>query len=171
MQHLPLFADLKRRAVVVVGGGVVAERRVSLLLEAGATITVIAPELTERLAELAAEGVFTHLSRPYEADSLEPYWLVVAATDDRGVNAAVAAAATAAKRFCNVVDDLELCTFIMPAIVDRSPVTIAIGSSGQSPVLARSVAHRHAYRCERNLTSAARRRPRDVMTTRARLQS
>jgi uroporphyrin-III C-methyltransferase/precorrin-2 dehydrogenase/sirohydrochlorin ferrochelatase len=137
MQHLPLFADLERRAVVVVGGGVVAERRVTLLLEAGALITVIAPELTERLAELAAEGRFTHLARAYAADSLEPYWLVIAATDDRGVNAAVAAAATAAKRFCNAVDDLELCTFIMPAIVNRSPVTIAIGSSGLSPVLAR----------------------------------
>ena len=137
MQHLPLFADLQHRAVLVVGGGVVAERRVTLLLEAGAAITVIAPELTERLGELAADGRFTHLPRAFAADSLEPYWLVIAATDDRAVNAAVATAAAAAKRFCNVVDDQELCTFIMPAIVDRSPVTIAIGSSGLSPVLAR----------------------------------
>jgi uroporphyrin-III C-methyltransferase/precorrin-2 dehydrogenase/sirohydrochlorin ferrochelatase len=137
MQHLPLFADLKHRAVVVVGGGIVAERRVKLLLEAQADVTVIAPTLTEPLAELAAEGRFTHLARPYAGEALEPFWLVVAATDDRAVNAAVAAAALAAKRFCNVVDDHELCTFIMPAIVDRSPVTIAIGSSGLSPVLAR----------------------------------
>ena len=137
MQHLPLFADLQHRAVLVVGGGVVAERRVTLLLEAGAAITVIAPELTERLGELAADGRFAHLPRAFAADSLEPYWLVIAATDDRAVNAAVATAAAAAKRFCNVVDDQELCTFIMPAIVDRSPVTIAIGSSGLSPVLAR----------------------------------
>ena len=70
---------------------------------------------------------------------VEPYWLVVAATDDRAVNARVAAAAAAARRFCNVVDDPELCSFIMPAIVDRSPVTIAIGSGGLSPVLARWV--------------------------------
>jgi uroporphyrin-III C-methyltransferase/precorrin-2 dehydrogenase/sirohydrochlorin ferrochelatase len=139
MQHLPLFADLSNRAVLVVGGGVVAERRVTLLLEANAAVTVLSPQLSERLAELAHDGTITHVQRAYAADSLEPYWLVVAATDDLAVNAAVAAAALAAKRFCNVVDDLELCTFIMPAIVDRSPVTIAIGSSGLSPVLARWV--------------------------------
>jgi uroporphyrin-III C-methyltransferase/precorrin-2 dehydrogenase/sirohydrochlorin ferrochelatase len=139
MQHLPLFADLKDRAVIVVGGGTVAERRVTLLLEAGAAVTVMAPDLTPRLAEWQADGRFAQVPRAYAGDSLEPYWLVVAATDDRAVNAAVAAAAEAAKRFCNVVDDHELCTFIMPAIVDRSPVTIAIGSSGLSPVLARWV--------------------------------
>lgn len=139
MQHLPLFADLADRPVLVVGGGVVAERRVHLLLEAGANITVIAPQLSEALAALAAEGRFTHVPRVFADDSVEPYWLVIAATDDRTVNMAVAAAATAAKRFCNVVDDHELCSFIMPAIVDRAPVTIAIGSSGLSPVLARWV--------------------------------
>ena len=137
MQHLPLFADLTNRAVLVVGGGIVAERRVSLLLEARAAITVLAPLLSARLAELAADGSITHVPKAYGDDPLEPYWLVIAATDDRAVNTAVAAAATAAKRFCNVVDDAELCTFIMPAIVDRAPVTIAIGSSGLSPVLAR----------------------------------
>ena len=137
MQHLPLFADLTNRAVLVVGGGTVAERRVTLLLEARAAVTVLAPELSPQLAELVTEGAITHAARAYAADPLEPYWLVVAATDDKSVNAAVAAAARAAKRFCNVVDDPALCTFIMPAIVDRSPVTIAIGSSGLSPVLAR----------------------------------
>jgi uroporphyrin-III C-methyltransferase / precorrin-2 dehydrogenase / sirohydrochlorin ferrochelatase len=137
MQHLPLFTDLAQRAVLVVGGGAVAERRVALLLEARADVTVIAPRIGEKLAELAAEGRIAHLARPFGQESLEPYWLVIAATDDRAVNAAVAAAATAAKRFCNVVDDHELCTFVMPAIVDRAPVTIAIGSSGLSPVLSR----------------------------------
>jgi uroporphyrin-III C-methyltransferase/precorrin-2 dehydrogenase/sirohydrochlorin ferrochelatase len=123
--------------VLVVGGGVVAERRVTLLLEANAAVTVLAPELTPRLAELAAEGALTHVAGAYSGDDLDPYWVVIAATDDRAVNAAVAAAASAVKRFCNVVDDPRSSTFIMPAIVDRSPVTIAIGSSGLSPVLAR----------------------------------
>jgi uroporphyrin-III C-methyltransferase/precorrin-2 dehydrogenase/sirohydrochlorin ferrochelatase len=137
MQHLPLFADLAQRAVLVVGGGVVAERRVTQLLEARAAVTVVAPELSERLTELAAEGAITHLAKAYAGDALDSFWLVVAATDDQATNAAVAAAALAAKRFCNVVDDPRSSTFIMPAIVDRSPVTIAIGSSGLSPVLAR----------------------------------
>jgi uroporphyrin-III C-methyltransferase/precorrin-2 dehydrogenase/sirohydrochlorin ferrochelatase len=139
MQHLPLFADLKNRAVLVVGGGVVAERRVGLLLAAGADVTVIAPLLTNSLSELAEDGRLTYLRRAYADEPLEPFWLVVAATDDRAVNARVAAHAEAAKRFCNTVDDLPLCSFIMPAIVDRAPVTIAIGSSGNSPVLSRWV--------------------------------
>jgi uroporphyrin-III C-methyltransferase/precorrin-2 dehydrogenase/sirohydrochlorin ferrochelatase len=139
MQHLPLFAQLQDRAVLVVGGGAVAERRVTLLCEAHAAVTVVAPTLSPHLTELAADGLIRHVPRAYAAEPLEPFWLVVAATNDRAVNAEVAAAATAAKRFVNVVDDPALCTFIMPAIVDRSPVTIAIGSSGLSPVLARYV--------------------------------
>jgi uroporphyrin-III C-methyltransferase/precorrin-2 dehydrogenase/sirohydrochlorin ferrochelatase len=139
MQHLPLFADLKSRAVLVVGGGAVAERRVALLLEAEAVVTVVAPQVTETLAELAAGGRVIHVAQPFAGDSLEPYWLVVAATDDAAVNATVATSAMRARRFCNVVDDAKQSTFIMPAIVDRSPVTIAIGSSGLSPVLARWV--------------------------------
>ncbi|HVY66979.1 MAG TPA: siroheme synthase CysG [Gammaproteobacteria bacterium] len=139
MQHLPLFADLKQRAVLVVGGGVVAERRIRLLLDAGARITVIAPEMCENVADLLAEGRIEHWPREFGEEPLEEYWLIVAATDDRAVNERVAAAAAAAKRFCNVVDDAELCSFIMPAIVDRAPVTIAIGTGGHSPVLARWV--------------------------------
>ncbi len=80
-----------------------------------------------------------HVARDFDDEPIDPYWLVVAATDDRAVNERVARAADAARRFCNVVDDAELCSFIMPAIVDRSPVTIAIGTSGHSPVLARWV--------------------------------
>jgi uroporphyrin-III C-methyltransferase/precorrin-2 dehydrogenase/sirohydrochlorin ferrochelatase len=139
MQHLPLFADLRDRAVLIVGGGVVAERRVRQMLEAGAVVTVLAPELCEALADLAADGRITHLRREFADETLDPYWLVVAATDDRAVNERVATAAQSQKRFCNVVDDAELCSFLMPAIVDRSPVTIAIGTGGHSPVLARWV--------------------------------
>jgi uroporphyrin-III C-methyltransferase / precorrin-2 dehydrogenase / sirohydrochlorin ferrochelatase len=139
MQHLPLFADLRDRAVLIVGGGVVAERRVRPMLEAGAIVTVLAPRLSEPLAELATDGRITYLPRTFGDESLEPYWLVVAATDDRSVNERVAASAEAARRFCNVVDDAELCSFIMPAIVDRSPVVIAVGTGGHSPALARWV--------------------------------
>jgi uroporphyrin-III C-methyltransferase/precorrin-2 dehydrogenase/sirohydrochlorin ferrochelatase len=138
MQHLPLFADLKRRPCLVVGGGGVAERRVRQLLDAGAEVTVIAPELNAPLTKLAAAGeVRLAETRFAPAVPLEPYWLVVAATDDPTINAEVAAAAAAAKRFCNVVDDPARSSFIMPAIVDRDPVTIAVSSAGHSPVMAR----------------------------------
>lgn len=140
MQHLPLFADLTDRRCLVVGGGVVAERRARLLLEAGARVDVIAPELVaEGLAELVAERRITHLARPYDDEALTDYWLVVAATDDRRLNARVADAADSAQRFCNVVDDPALCSFIMPAIIDRAPITIAVGSGGRSPVLVRRI--------------------------------
>jgi uroporphyrin-III C-methyltransferase/precorrin-2 dehydrogenase/sirohydrochlorin ferrochelatase len=139
MHHLPLFADLNGRACLVVGGGALAERRVTLLLAAGATVTVISPQLTEELGTLAAAAKLRHIAATFADEPLEPYWLIVAATDDREVNERVAAAAAEATRFCNVVDDPALCSFIMPAIVDRAPVTIAIGSSGLSPVLSRWV--------------------------------
>jgi uroporphyrin-III C-methyltransferase/precorrin-2 dehydrogenase/sirohydrochlorin ferrochelatase len=138
MQHLPLFADLKDRDCLVVGGGSVAERRTLLLLEAGAKVHVIAPALlSETLSELSGDGRITHEARPYRGAPLDNYWLIVAATDERATNARVAADAHAARRLCNVVDDAQLSSFIMPAIVDRAPVTIAIGSSGLSPVLTR----------------------------------
>jgi uroporphyrin-III C-methyltransferase / precorrin-2 dehydrogenase / sirohydrochlorin ferrochelatase len=138
MQHLPLFADLRGRACLIVGGGSVAERRALLLIAAGANVHLIAPELTsDGLADLVTEGKVTHDARRFDGDALEPYWLIIAATNDGPLNARIAAAANAAQRFCNVVDDPKICSFVMPAIVDRAPVTIAIGSRGLSPVLAR----------------------------------
>src|SRR5690606_22662426 len=116
------------------------ERRARLLREAGARVTVLAPRFSEALARLAADDADIVLEkRPFGDDDVGPYWLVVAATDDGAVNARVAAAAERAKRFCNVVDDAERSSFIMPAIVDRDPVTIAISSGGLSPVVARHV--------------------------------
>ena len=137
MQHLPLFAELRNRACLVVGGGIVAERRVRQLREAGARVTVIAPTLTDALTELASNAEITAEHVAFAERTLDPYWLVVAATDDRELNARVARAAEDAKRFCNVVDDPQHCTFMMPAIIDRDPITIAIGSGGHSPVIAR----------------------------------
>jgi uroporphyrin-III C-methyltransferase/precorrin-2 dehydrogenase/sirohydrochlorin ferrochelatase len=137
MQHLPLFADLRDRPCLVVGGGVVAARRIELLLAAHAKVSVIAAELGEALEQYAADGTIAHIAASFEDPALAPFWLVVAATDDRDLNARVAAAADEARRFCNVVDDPALCSFIMPAIIDREPVTIAISSGGRSPVLAR----------------------------------
>ena len=109
MQHLPVFADLRDRDCLVVGGGSVAERRTLLLIDAGAKVHLVAPELSETLAELAADGKITHHARVYDDERLEDYWLVIAATDDRAQNARIAADANAARRLCNAVDDPALC--------------------------------------------------------------
>lgn len=137
MQHLPLFAELEGRDCLVVGGGHVAERRVRQLLGARARVTVISPELTRELRDWAHQGRIDHVEAEFAGESLEAYWLVVAATDDLEVNRRVAEAADTAKRFCNVVDDRELSSFIMPTIIDHEPVTIAVSSGGNAPVIAR----------------------------------
>lgn len=139
MQYLPLFAELRGRECLVVGGGHVAERRVRQLLAAGAEITVVAPELNSELGGWAAEARIAHIPTDFADTPLERFWLVVAATDDLAVNRRVAEAAEAAHRFCNVVDDRELSTFIMPTIIDHDPVTIAVSSGGNAPVIARFV--------------------------------
>jgi len=142
MKLFPIFADLKDRLVLVVGGGAVAERKTLALLEACADVVVGAPALTPALAALAAEGRIRHLPGRFDPAWLEAVWLVVAATDDRATNAAVSQAAQARRIFSNVVDDPELSSFQVPSIVDRSPVIVAISSSGVAPVLARRIRER-----------------------------
>lgn len=138
----PLFADLDGRPVLVVGGGAVAERKVRALLNCGAQVRVGAPRLTRTLQAWAAEGRLAHLAGPFREDWLESAWLVIAATDDRALNARVKAAADTRRILANVVDDPALSSFQVPAIVDRAPLTIAISSGGAAPVLARRLRER-----------------------------
>ena len=143
MRYFPLFLDLDGKPVLLVGGGEVAARKFSLLADAGAKVTVVAPQLGDELAARAGARRARRITRASSRDAdIEGAWLVVAATDDRAVNAAVAAAANAARIPCNVVDDRELSSFIMPAIIDRSPVQIAVSTGGTSPVLARLIRER-----------------------------
>jgi len=139
MDYLPIFIQLRGSPAVVVGGGNVALRKVDLLLKAGARVTVIAPKLHEELRALAQRGQLDYVALKFHPHHLDGTSLVLAATDSRDVNAAVSAAAKARRLPINVVDDPELSTFIFPAIIDRSPVVVAVGSSGNSPVLARRV--------------------------------
>src|SRR5262245_3881993 len=139
MEYLPVFIQLRGALAVVVGGGSVAARKVELLLRAGARLKIIAPQIDESLHVLAEHVEVEHVSAIFVPEHLAGATLVVAATDDRAVNAAVSKAARANRIPVNVVDDPELSTFIFPAIVDRSPVIVAVGSSAQSPVLARRV--------------------------------
>jgi uroporphyrin-III C-methyltransferase/precorrin-2 dehydrogenase/sirohydrochlorin ferrochelatase len=144
VRYFPLFADLHGRRVLVVGGGEVAERKVRLLREAGAHVMVVARSLTPWLAARAAEpgAAINHLGTDYADVQLEDVVLAIAATDDRALNARVAAAARKRNLLANVVDDAELSGFIVPAVVDRSPVVVAVSTAGASPVLARLIRER-----------------------------
>ncbi len=133
----PLFADLQGRHVLVVGGGAVAERKTEALLHAGARPRVGAPDLTPRLHAWHEAGRIEWVEGRFDAQWLASAWLVVAATDDGTVNRTVATAAEARHVFANVVDDGELSTFHVPAIVERGPLQIAISSGGGAPMLAR----------------------------------
>ena len=139
MDHLPIFVELEGRRCLVVGGGAVAERKVRELIEAGAVVTVVSPTVTAGLEQLADAGRIHLQPESFQENQLGEYWLVVAATADRELNTRIASAAESQQRFCNVVDDAELCSFVMPAVVKRSPITVAVSSSGRSPVLARWV--------------------------------
>lgn len=139
MDYLPVFLQLHSRPVVVVGGGRVAARKVDLLSRAGARITIVAPELLDELRELVAQGSLQHIQAPFTPSHVAGAVAVVAATGDAEVNASVSAAAQERRIPVNVVDDPAASTFIFPAIVDRSPILIAISSGGQAPVLARRV--------------------------------
>jgi len=145
MRYFPLFADLRGRRVLVVGGGTVAERKVRLLLEAGASVTVVSPEFSSPLplagevAHSAGEDSLTLIQAVFDPAHLDGCILAIAATGDPAVNAAVAAAGRERNMLVNVVDDAERSGFIVPAIVDRSPLVIAVSTGGVAPVLARLV--------------------------------
>ncbi|HEY1589251.1 MAG TPA: NAD(P)-dependent oxidoreductase, partial [Rhodanobacter sp.] len=142
MKLYPLFADLSHRAVLVVGGGAVAERKIAALLGAQAQVTVNAPVLTPQLQRWVSEGRIAHRADAFQEGWLDRVWLVVAATSDRETNALVATLAGLRRIFVNVVDDATLSSFHVPAVVDRAPLMIAISSGGEAPMLARLLRER-----------------------------
>jgi uroporphyrin-III C-methyltransferase/precorrin-2 dehydrogenase/sirohydrochlorin ferrochelatase len=139
MDYLPIFLDLRGRLAVVVGGGVVAHRKIENLLKAHAAVRVVAPELTADLAVFRDLGRIEHRPVPFSAPQLDGAQLVIAATNDEAVNEAVVQVARERGILVNVVDDGPRSSFIFPAIVDRSPLIVAVGTAGSSPTLARRV--------------------------------
>ncbi|MET0988700.1 MAG: bifunctional precorrin-2 dehydrogenase/sirohydrochlorin ferrochelatase, partial [Steroidobacteraceae bacterium] len=137
MDYFPIFLRLSGEPVLVVGGGPIAARKVELLLRSAARVTVVAPALCERLQALCERGEIQHRAEEFAPAAIEGMRLVIAATDSEAVNAWVARFADSRHIPVNVVDDRKLSRFIMPAIVDRSPVIVAVGSSGDAPVLTR----------------------------------
>ncbi|MGB0630040.1 MAG: siroheme synthase CysG [Alphaproteobacteria bacterium] len=142
MRHLPVFLDIAGRSCLVVGGGEVAARKIALLVRAGGRVRVATPELVPSLSRDLAAGRFEHIPTRFSPDQLNGAVVVVAASDDRAVNARVSWIARQRGIPVNVVDDPALCTFQMPAIVDRDPILVAISTGGASPVLARWVRRR-----------------------------
>jgi uroporphyrin-III C-methyltransferase/precorrin-2 dehydrogenase/sirohydrochlorin ferrochelatase len=134
MDFLPVFQNVQGRRCLVVGGGAVGARKAGVLLEAGARVRVVAPQIED---ELKAHANLEAVLARFEPQHLEGMALVIAATNDRAVNKQVSELAQARNIPVNVVDDPELCSFIMPAILDRSPLMVAFSSGGASPVLTR----------------------------------
>ncbi|MDG2251804.1 MAG: siroheme synthase CysG [Gammaproteobacteria bacterium] len=139
MEFLPIFLDIKERHCVLVGGGEVAYRKALLLIKAQAKLIIVATNFCDSLVELANGNSFVRIDSDFSPRHLQDAILVIAATDDEHVNAFVAETAAKENIPVNVVDQPALCSFIMPAIVDRSPVVVAISSGGKSPVLTRKI--------------------------------
>ncbi len=142
MGLFPLFVDLEGRPCVVLGGGAIALRKVEGLLAAGAVVTVVSPALAAGLAALAAEGRVAHVARAYAEGDLAGAALAFAATDDGAVNAAGAREGRARGVWVNAADDPAHCDAILPAVVRRGALTVAVSTGGASPALARAVRER-----------------------------
>jgi len=139
MKHFPIFLDLNDRPCIVIGGGSVASRKITNLLTAHAKVIVISPSVTSDIQQLANNNDITLIQRDFEKADIALAFLIIAATDNKTINAEIAALAHAANTAVNVADDPSLCSFIFPSILDRSPVTIAVSTGGASPVLARQL--------------------------------
>lgn len=137
--YYPLFLKISGKRCVVVGGGGVALRKVDSLLEHGADVTVVSPDTCPQMARLAQAGMIRLVQRGYQSGDLAGALLVIAATDDRETNLRVSRDAAEAGALVNVVDDAEISDFIVPSVVRRGDLTIAISTSGKSPALARKL--------------------------------
>jgi len=139
MRYFPIFLDLENQPVLVVGGGQVAERKIRLLLKAGARVAIVAQTLSENVAAWAKNESIVVLGAKYRKDFLTGKRLVFAATDDSQLNRQIFKDGESRGVAVNVVDDQAYCRFISPATIDRSPVQVAISTAGTSPVLARRI--------------------------------
>ena len=140
MDFLPVYIDIRNQRCLVVGGGEIAARKAGLLVRAGGNISVVTETVSSSMESVLSTATDSQLFvRRYETSDLDDAHIVIAATDDETVNRQVSEEAKARKLPVNVVDNPKLCSFILPAIIDRSPIVIAVSSGGQSPVLARLI--------------------------------
>lgn len=137
--YYPVFMDLESKPVLVVGGGTIAHRKVETLLACGATVTLVAPELIPELRSMVDEGHCRWEQRRFKSGDVGDAVLVFSCTEHEAVNAQVAAEAREAARAVNVVDDPEKCSFIVPSILRRGELSIAVSTGGSSPLVAKKI--------------------------------
>jgi len=139
MDHLPIFINIRKKPCVVIGGGDIALRKINLLLKAQAKVDCLSPSFSRDIKNLSKDGHITLINKSFDQTDIKDYSIIIAATDDSSVNSSISAIAQVKKIPVNVVDSPELSSFIMPSIVDRSPLIIAVSSSGKAPVLSRMI--------------------------------
>ncbi len=139
MPYYPINLSLTGQTCAVIGGGTVAERKVETLLDCGAVVRVVSPAVTPMLERLAAEGRIERIEEEYREEHLLGAFLVIGATDDRDVNTRISSDARSRGLLVNIVDDPELCNFIVPASVRRGELIISVSTSGASPSMARRI--------------------------------
>ena len=139
MDHLPIFINIRKKPCVVIGGGDIALRKINLLLKAQAKVICLSPLFCKGIKNLSKDGHITLINKSFDQTDIKDYSIIIAATDDSSVNSSISAIAQVKKIPVNVVDSPELSSFIMPSIVDRSPLIIAVSSSGKAPVLSRII--------------------------------
>ncbi len=137
--YYPIFADVENRHCLVVGGGLIAQRKVTMLLACGAKVTVVSPQVTVRLRTYAQQGKIRVTARQFRPTDVRGAWLVCAATNNQTINQRVFESASRLSIFTNVVDQTPLCSFIAPVILRRGPLTVAVSTGGASPSLAKRV--------------------------------
>jgi len=137
MKYYPVNLDIRNRACLVVGGGAVGTRKVKTLVDCGGVVTVVSPQATSQLAQMAADGLITLENRAYRSADIEDKFLVIGATDDETLNRQIHADADARNTLCNIADRPEICNFILPAIVNRGDLVLAVSTSGKSPAYAK----------------------------------
>jgi len=164
MQYYPIFLDIKGRSCLVVGGGDVGTRKVEMLLECGASVTVISIDATEALLRLAKGQSITLELRAYRSLDLEGRFLVIGATNDEQLNQQLSLDAEKQNMLCNIADRPAACNFILPAIVQQGDLVMAISTSGKSPAFAKKLRkdlerqYNEAYAVFLNLMGAIRSR-------------
>ncbi|MBC2711156.1 MAG: bifunctional precorrin-2 dehydrogenase/sirohydrochlorin ferrochelatase [Desulfosarcina sp.] len=142
MRYYPVNLDIRGRRCLVVGGGRVGARKVDTLIQCGAVVTVVSPEVSPALEQLAAEKAFILKQRPYQSSDVEGMFLVIGATDDETLNRQINADAEHRNLLCNIADRPEICNFILPAIVRRGDFVMAISTAGKSPAFAKHIRKR-----------------------------